>query len=125
MAPRTLEKPFPAAPRRFGCRCRRRPSLAGVTIEWMEIEDVARVAGEALSMIAGADLKYLDLDQDPPTQRTGRRRDEFEVLDVDRASPIRTSTRLPAGGDRTAIAPTPADDIFVASRSSPRICGRC
>ena len=63
------------------------PALAGVTIEWMEIEDVARVAGQAFSMITGADLKYLDLDRDPPDTRTAEGEDEFEVLDADRDLP--------------------------------------
>ena len=41
------------------------PALAGVLIEWMEDESLARVAGEAFSLVTGADLKYLDLNQDP------------------------------------------------------------
>ena len=59
------------------------PALAGVLIEWMGIEAVARVAGEAFSTITGADLAYLDLDQDPPERPHGEDADEFEVLDAD------------------------------------------
>ena len=61
--------------------------LAGVTIEWMETEDVARVAGQAFSMITGADLKYLDLDRDPPPHEPVEEEDELQVLDVDRDLP--------------------------------------
>jgi uncharacterized protein (TIGR02270 family) len=64
------------------------PTLAGVTIEWMEIDDVARVAGQAFSMITGADLKYLDLDRDPPENEPAEGEDEFEVLDEDRDLPF-------------------------------------
>lgn len=41
---------------------------AGVSelIGYMQVEQVARVAGEAFSMITGADLKYLDLDGSTP-----------------------------------------------------------
>ncbi len=63
------------------------PALLGVVIEWMEIEDVARVAGQAFSMTTGADLMYLDLDRDPPTHESVEREDEFEVLDADRDLP--------------------------------------
>ena len=37
---------------------------------------VARVAGEAFSMITGADLKYLDLNQDPPAHEPAEGEDE-------------------------------------------------
>jgi uncharacterized protein (TIGR02270 family) len=40
------------------------PALAGVLIEWMATEAVARVAGEAFTMITGADLENLGLSQD-------------------------------------------------------------
>ncbi len=63
------------------------PALVGVVIEWMEVEDVAPVAGQAFSMITGADLKYLDLDRDPPTHERVEGEDEFEVLDADRNLP--------------------------------------
>jgi uncharacterized protein (TIGR02270 family) len=66
------------------------PALSGVIIEWMGIEAVARVAGEAFSMVTGADLKYLDLNQDPPEHRheDGAERCEgHEVLDADRDLP--------------------------------------
>ncbi len=63
------------------------PDLAGVILEWMGIEAIARVAGEAFSMITGADLKYLDLDRDPPGSQEDRGEDEFEVLDADRDLP--------------------------------------
>jgi uncharacterized protein (TIGR02270 family) len=42
------------------------PALAGVLIEMMALEPVAKVAGEAFTMITGADLKYLDLNKDAP-----------------------------------------------------------
>ena len=38
-------------------------------------------------MITGADLKYLDLDQDPPGSQKDRSEVEFEVLDRDRYVP--------------------------------------
>jgi uncharacterized protein (TIGR02270 family) len=63
------------------------PALAGVLIELMEIESVARAAGEAFETITGADLKYLDLYQAPPRhqRREGEEGDdeELEVLDDD------------------------------------------
>jgi uncharacterized protein (TIGR02270 family) len=59
------------------------PGLAGVIIEWMGIQSMARVAGEAFSMITGADLKYLDLNQDPPVSPKRQGGDEFEFLDAD------------------------------------------
>jgi uncharacterized protein (TIGR02270 family) len=64
------------------------PALVGVTIEWMEMEEVARVAGQAFSMITGADLKYLDLNRDPPAHESPEGEDEFEVLDADRDLPF-------------------------------------
>jgi uncharacterized protein (TIGR02270 family) len=63
------------------------PELVGWLIKMMTLESLAPVAGEAFSLITGADLKYLDLDQDPP--RDPREDDEeywakaHEVLDVD------------------------------------------
>ena len=70
------------------------PALAGVTIEWMAIEDVARVAGQAFSMITGADLKYLDLDQDPPSNERVEGEDEFEILDADRDLPYPNADKV-------------------------------
>ncbi len=42
------------------------PELIGNIISLMEIEDVARAASEAFSMITGLDLAYEDLEQDQP-----------------------------------------------------------
>ncbi len=70
------------------------PGLAGIILEWMEIDDVARVAGEAFSMITGANLKYLDLDQDPPGSQEDRGEDEFEGLDEDRDLPYPASEKI-------------------------------
>jgi uncharacterized protein (TIGR02270 family) len=42
------------------------PELAGELIVLMEVEGVARIAGEAFSMITGVDLAYEDLDGDAP-----------------------------------------------------------
>jgi uncharacterized protein (TIGR02270 family) len=42
------------------------PELIDDLIELMKIDAVARVAGEAFSMITGVDLAYSDLDKDPP-----------------------------------------------------------
>jgi uncharacterized protein (TIGR02270 family) len=42
------------------------PARASELIGYMRVEQVARVAGEAFSMITGADLKYLDLDRPKP-----------------------------------------------------------
>lgn len=44
------------------------PACAGWLIEQMDDPDLTRVAGEAFSAITGADLRYLDLDQDPPQE---------------------------------------------------------
>jgi uncharacterized protein (TIGR02270 family) len=42
------------------------PELVSELIVLMEVEAVARVAGEAFSMITGVDLAYEDLDRDAP-----------------------------------------------------------
>jgi uncharacterized protein (TIGR02270 family) len=42
------------------------PELVGVLLELMQVDEVARVAGESFSMITGVDLAYEDLDQDIP-----------------------------------------------------------
>jgi len=42
------------------------PARASELIGYMRIEALSRVAGEAFSMITGADLKYLDLDRPKP-----------------------------------------------------------
>jgi uncharacterized protein (TIGR02270 family) len=42
------------------------PGLVGVLLELMQVDAVARVAGESFSMITGADLAFEDLDQDVP-----------------------------------------------------------
>lgn len=63
------------------------PALVGIIIEWMGIQEVARQAGEAFSMITGADLRLLDLDQDGPIDSDdgGNR---HEILDADRDLPF-------------------------------------
>jgi uncharacterized protein (TIGR02270 family) len=76
------------------------PALAGVAIEWMGIEAVARAAGEAFSMITGADLRYLDLDRDPPEhlQEDGSSSDDdgFEALAADRDLPYPDQEKVSA-----------------------------
>lgn len=42
------------------------PAHVSELIAFMQVEKVARVAGEAFSMITGVDLKYADLDTDAP-----------------------------------------------------------
>ena len=42
------------------------PELVDTLFQMMQVEAVARVAGEAFSMITGVDLAYDDLDQDTP-----------------------------------------------------------
>lgn len=42
------------------------PELVPDVMEYMKIPDLARVAGEAFSMITGLDLAYQDFDQDAP-----------------------------------------------------------
>jgi uncharacterized protein (TIGR02270 family) len=42
------------------------PELMSVLFQMMHINDVARVAGEAFSMITGVDLAYDDLERDMP-----------------------------------------------------------
>lgn len=42
------------------------PQLVPWLIEQMAVDDLARPAGEAFSLITGLDLAYLDLDRDPP-----------------------------------------------------------
>lgn len=42
------------------------PALIPEIINFMSQDNIARVAGESFSMITGADLEYLDLDQDAP-----------------------------------------------------------
>lgn len=51
------------------------PARISELIGYMQIEALSRVAGEAFSMITGADLKYLDLDRTKP--------EEFEVGPTD------------------------------------------
>jgi uncharacterized protein (TIGR02270 family) len=74
------------------------PALAGVLIDWMAIEGVARVAGEAFSMITGADLEYLDLNQDLPENHLDDN-EEFhaevhKVLDADRDLPYPAPSKV-------------------------------
>ncbi len=42
------------------------PELISVLFQLMQVDEVARVAGEAFSMISGIDLAYDDLEQDEP-----------------------------------------------------------
>jgi uncharacterized protein (TIGR02270 family) len=76
------------------------PALAGVIIEWIGIEQVARAAGEAFSAMTGADLKFLDLDCDPPPHRdegdAERDTAEHAVLDVDRDLPFPDQEKIAA-----------------------------
>lgn len=58
------------------------PELVAVLIEMMEIQNVARAAGEAFSMITGIDLAYLDLDQDAPQGSLGGPTEDSEDDEV-------------------------------------------
>jgi hypothetical protein len=52
-------------------------------LEQMVVEPVARLAGEAFTMITGADLEALDLESDPPEVVSGEPNDDAEDLLVD------------------------------------------
>jgi uncharacterized protein (TIGR02270 family) len=55
------------------------PELAGVLIELMHVNEVARVAGESFSMMTGVDLAYDDLEKDPPEDfQSGPTEDESD-----------------------------------------------
>jgi uncharacterized protein (TIGR02270 family) len=58
------------------------PDFTGDLIALMEIEEVARVAGEAFSMITGVDLEYNDLDGDAPERLEGGTSKEAEDEDL-------------------------------------------
>lgn len=59
------------------------PDLIGDLIKLMEIEEIARVAGEAFSMITGIDLAYEDLDGDQPENfKSGPMEEEEKDEDV-------------------------------------------
>ena len=58
------------------------PDVVGDLIALVEIETVARVAGEAFSMITGVDLSYEDLDKDAPEGPQGGPTEEPEDEDV-------------------------------------------
>ena len=67
------------------------PDLMDGLIQLMQVNDVARVAGEAFSMITGVDLAYDDLDQDMPegfvSGPTEDAADENVALDPDENLP--------------------------------------
>jgi uncharacterized protein (TIGR02270 family) len=67
------------------------PDMIGDLIKLMEAEDVARIAGEAFSMITGVDLAYEDLDGDQPENfKTGPKEEEEDeeiALDPDEDLP--------------------------------------
>jgi len=56
------------------------------SIQWlirtMELPELARLAGEAFTMITGVDLSYADLNRDPPVPAAGAE-DIDQVLDLD------------------------------------------
>jgi uncharacterized protein (TIGR02270 family) len=52
-------------------------------IEQMSLEPFARVAGEAFTLITGADLEALDLEGEPPEEISGAPDDDAESLLVD------------------------------------------
>jgi uncharacterized protein (TIGR02270 family) len=52
-------------------------------LEQMAVEPVARLAGEAFTIITGADLEALDLESDPPEVVSGEPNDDAEDLLVD------------------------------------------
>ncbi len=58
------------------------PARISELIGYMQIEALSRVAGEAFSMITGADLKYLDLDRPRPEQFEAGPTDNPEDADV-------------------------------------------
>jgi len=67
------------------------PARVSELIGYMQIEKLSRVAGEAFSMITGADLKYLDLDRPKPetfeTGPTGNPEDTDVAMDPDEDLP--------------------------------------
>jgi uncharacterized protein (TIGR02270 family) len=58
------------------------PARVSELIGYMQIEHLARVAGEAFSMITGVDLKYLDLDRPKPEKFEAGPSDDPNDADV-------------------------------------------
>lgn len=96
-------------------------------IQQMDDDSTARAAGEAFSMLTGADLALLDLERKPPADApagpTDRPEDDHVGLDEDESLPWPDGTRIKAWWAQQAGRMTGATHVFMGAEPGAAHCG--